>query len=121
MPEGILQWTATAGLAYWWLSIALVQNDFRAHPISRPAYARSGGLHVLLVLIYLPLGHLFSPGIGGGGRFTKMLVHSLVHLGLVVMSFWGLGFFIEAPVIRFSIISGLLALMSVLFLLPIRN
>jgi hypothetical protein len=116
-----MQWTTAAGLAYWWLSIALVQNDFQAHPISRPAYARSGGPHVLLVLIYLPLGHLFSPGIGGSGRFTKMLVHSMVHLGLVVASFWGLGFFIENPAIRFSIIAGLLSLMSLLFLLPIRN
>lgn len=115
------EWVTLAGLAYWWMSIGLVQNDFRAHAIDKPAYARSGGLHIIPVIMYLPIAQLLFYNVGGPGRVPKILVGALVHFALICAGFWVLGFLIEIFWTRALIVGGILLFYTVIFLVPIRN
>lgn len=121
MPTEFLEWLFLIGLSYWWMGIGLVQGDFKQPPHNRPAYARSGGLHILPVIFYLPLAKLISPSIGGPGRVPKILVGALAHLMLTTLAFWMLGFLLVDEALRFAALAAVLLLLSILFLIPIKN
>jgi len=50
-----------------------------------------------------------------------MLVATVVHLGLVLLGFWLLGFVVQSEWIRLAVIGGVLFANAALFLLPVRN
>ncbi len=121
MPETWGAWAAVAGIAYFWMGLARVAEDFNLSYISRPAYARTGGPHLLFIMLYQPIASLLFFTIGGPGRVQKMLVGAVVHFGLVLLGFWLLHFFIASEWMRLAIIGGIIFLNAVLYLLPIRN
>lgn len=121
MPETWVTWAAIAGIAYFWIGVACVAEDFKLSRISRPAYARSGGPHVLPIMLYQPIARLLFFTIGGPGRVPRMLTAAVVHFALTLLAFWLLSFLIPTEWVRLSILAGLLLLNAALFLLPIRN
>ncbi len=121
MPETWGAWAAIVGITYFWMGLGRVAEDSKLSPISRPAYARSGGPHVLISIFYQPIASLLFYTVGGPGRVPKMLTAAVVHFGLTLLAFWLLGFLIESEWIRLAIIGGILFLNAILFLLPIRN
>lgn len=110
-----------AAIAYFWLGIGRVSEDFKLAPFRRPGYAHSGGPHVLFAILYQPIASLLFFTVGGPGRVPRMLFAAVVHFGLTLLAFWLLGFLIESEWIRLAIIGGVLFLNSLLYLLPIRN
>lgn len=121
VPQIWETWATIGTLVYLWIGVALVVKDFQAGPVMRPAYARQGGPHVLISVLYLPIATLLFFSVGGPHRVLKILWAAVVHFGIILLVFWGLSFLIESEWIRLTIIGALIAFGVVSFLFPVRH